>query len=76
MDLGYVTVGMVLTLLVLFIAEGICTALREKVPDAHFLCGSRHAAVRSRSGCTVGCQCLHYDPRRKGLSQGAEEIAH
>jgi len=30
MDLGYVTVGMVLTLLVLFIAEGICTALREK----------------------------------------------
>ena len=24
MDLGYVTVGMVLTLLVLFIAEGIC----------------------------------------------------
>lgn len=30
MDLGYVTVGMVLALLVLFIAEGICTALREK----------------------------------------------
>ena len=30
MDLGYVTVGMVLTLLVLFIAEGLCTALREK----------------------------------------------
>ena len=30
LDLGYVTVGMVLTLLVLFIAEGICTALREK----------------------------------------------
>ena len=30
MDLGYVTVRMVLTLLVLFIAEGICAALREK----------------------------------------------
>lgn len=30
MDLGYVTVGMVLTLLVLFIAERLCTALREK----------------------------------------------
>lgn len=30
MDLSYVTVGMVLTLLVLFIAEGICAALREK----------------------------------------------
>lgn len=29
-DLGYVTVGMVLTLLVLFIADGICAALREK----------------------------------------------
>ena len=38
---------MVLTFLVLFIAEGSCTALREKeaVPDAHFLCGSRHASL-------------------------------
>ena len=30
MNLSYVTVGMVLTLLVLFIAEGICAVLREK----------------------------------------------
>ena len=30
MNLSYVTAGMVLTLLVLFIAEGVCAALREK----------------------------------------------
>ena len=73
MDLGYVTVGMVPDSFGAIVSQKGCgphSGKKEALMPIFF--AAIGTPLYDRSGCTVGCQCLHYDARRKGgLSQGS-----
>ena len=77
MNLNFVMAGMMLTLFVLFLAEGVCAMLRkERWSHAGLFRSHRHAALRFCRRLRSGGERLFNDSRREELPEGAKEIAH